>query len=333
VTEADLAGLGLHRIPVPIPFVAAGGPVNVYLLENADGSLTLFDAGLGSDEAQGALLAGFERLGRRLEEVSRILVSHGHVDHFGAARFIQERGGGEAPVFAHPRDLPKIDESGPSFRALRPAIDAHFARLGVPAEIREAAANAGERSYAWARRVAGVRPLEAGEMVEGRKLLFEVLHLPGHTPGLVALYEPRHGLLLPADHLLEKISPNPLIELGPDGRDGFFRPLLTYLDSLEKTRSLEIELVLPGHGPPFGRHRAVIDGLTAFYLKRQARLASVLLDGPRSGWALCQALFPLARPGDTYLTLSETVANLEVLEAHGQVAREEAGPGWRYRLT
>jgi len=330
MVEADLAALGVHRIAVPIPFVAAGGPVNLYALEAPDGSLVLFDAGLGSEEAQAALLAGFARLGRSLREVSRVVVSHGHVDHFGAARFVQEQGGG-AEVWAHPADLGKLDEAGPAFAALSPAFDAHFARLGVPGEVREAMLRAGERSYGWSRRVAGVRPLADGEVVEGRLARFTVRHFPGHTPGLVTLHEPRHGLLLAADHLLERISPNPLIELGPDGRDGFFRPLLAYLSSLERTRALDLALVLPGHGPPFGGHRAVIDGLTGFYLKRQARLADALADGPRTGWELCRALFPASRPAEAFLTMSETVANLEVLEARGEVVREARDDGWRYR--
>lgn len=329
--EADLAALGLHRIAIPIPFVQAGGPVNVHLIENADGSLTLFDAGLGTEEAQAALLAGFARLGRRLEEVTRLVVSHGHLDHFGAARFIQERQGGTLAVLAHPRDLPKIDASGPGFHELRPAFDAHLARLGVPAEVREAQGQASAAAYGWARRVEGVRPLEPGQVIEGRALRFEVRHFPGHTPGLVALHEPRYGLLLAADHLLEKISPNPLIELGPDGADGWFRPLQAYLESLERTRALDLELVLPGHGPPFGGHRAIIDGLAGFYRRRQARLAALLAEGPRTAWALCQALFPRARPVESFLTMSETVANLEVMEARGEVVREEVGAGWRYR--
>jgi glyoxylase-like metal-dependent hydrolase (beta-lactamase superfamily II) len=332
VTEADLAALGVHRVAVPIPFVAAGGPVNVYLVEAADGSLILFDAGFGSEEARAALQAGFARLGRRLDEVSRIVISHGHVDHFGAARFVQEQGGGRATVHGHPADLAKYDEAGVRFADRQAALDAHFARLGVPPEVREVLLRAGE-AYGQARRVAGVRPLADGDLVEGRLVTFTVRHFPGHTPGLVTLHEPRHRLLLAADHLLERVSPNPLIELGPDGRDGFFRPLLSYLASLERTRALDLDLVLPGHGPPFAGHRAVIDGLTAFYLKRQARLAGLLADGPRTGWELCRALFPATRPGETFLTMSETVANLEALEARGEVAREEVGAGWAWRLA
>ena len=332
MTEQELAALGVHRIAVPIPFVAAGGPVNLVVIEAGDGTLTLFDAGLGTPEAQGALEAGLLALGLRFEQVTRIVVSHGHVDHFGAARFVQEQGGGAA-VFAHPADLAKLDEAGPRFADRSPAFDAHFARLGVPAEIREVMLRSGERSYGWSRRVDGVRPLVEGEVVEGRHLRFTVQHFPGHTPGLIALHEPTRGLLLAADHLLERISPNPLIELGADGQDGFFRPLLAYLHSLARTRALDLELVLPGHGAPFGEHRRIIDGLVGFYLKRQAKLAGLLADGPRSGWALCHALFPTAPPDATFLTMSETVANLEAMAARREVAREARDGGWVYRLV
>src|SRR5574340_588925 len=91
MTDAALAELGVHRVPIPIPFPQAGGPVNVYLVEEAGGGLLLFDSGLGTPEAQAALEAGFRALGRRFDEVTRIVVSHGHVDHYGAARFVQER--------------------------------------------------------------------------------------------------------------------------------------------------------------------------------------------------------------------------------------------------
>lgn len=333
MTERDLEALGIHRIEVPVPFAAAGGPVNAYVLEAPDGSLVLFDAGLGSPEGQAALEAGFARLGRRFEEVSRIVVSHGHVDHYGAARFVQERHGGDLPVHAHPADLPKVDEAGPRFRDLLPAFELHFARLDVPPEVRAATGRAGADSYTFSRRVPGVRPLAAGDVVEGRHARFEVLHLPGHTPGLVALHEPRLRLLLPADHLLERISPNPLMELGPGGEAGWFRPLVAYLASIERTRALELDLVLPGHGAPFGGHRAVIDGLLGFMAKRQGRLAALLEEGPRTGWALCTALFPRARPAEAFLTLSETVANLEVMEARGEVARTLRGGAWRFELT
>ncbi len=333
MTEDRLAALGIRRIPVPIPFVQAGGPVNVYLLEEEDGGLCLFDAGLGSDEAQAALDQAFERLGRHYREVRRIIVSHGHVDHYGNAQNVVERAGGAVPVFAHAADVGKMAESGMRWRDRMAHYGAFFLRLGVPPEVLAALAEEGSRGQRLARRIREVRAAGEGERLRFRHFEAELLHMPGHTPGLLCLWIPEHRIFVADDHLLEKVSPNPIIELGPDGEDGFFQPLVAYLASVRRLRELDVELVLPGHGPPFRNHRAVIDALTGFYARRQARILDLLAGGPRSPYEVVTALFPRARPGDAFLTLSEAFANLEVLEARGAAAREERDGKILFRLA
>jgi glyoxylase-like metal-dependent hydrolase (beta-lactamase superfamily II) len=330
MSENDLADLGVFRIPVPVPFPQAGGPVNVYLVEEADGGLLLWDSGLGSPEATAALEDGFRRLGRRFDEVRRIVVSHGHVDHYGAARFVQERHGGELPVYAHPADVPKIAERGWRWRDRQPLYAAHLARLGVPEDVLREVSREGEKGFGLARRVPEVRPIGEGEVIVTRHLRLEVLHMPGHTPGLICLHDPARRLFFSDDHLLEKVSPNPLIDLGPAGEDGHFRPLIAYLESVARMRALELDLVLPGHGPPFSGHRAIIDALVAFYEKRQARIREALLAGPMTAWEVSRLLFPSARPRDAFLTVSETIANLEVLEARQEVTRALVDGTWRF---
>ncbi len=331
MTEADLARLGVFRIPVPVPFPQAGGPVNVYLVEEADGGFLMWDSGLGSPDAEAALAEGFQRLGRRFEEVTRILVSHGHVDHYGAARFVQERHGGAVPVRAHPADVAKIAESGWRWRDRAPQYAVHLARLGMPQEALQRAAREGEKGFRLARRVPEVLPLEEGEAIRTRHLTLNVLHMPGHTPGLLCLHDPERRLLFSGDHLLEKVSPNPLIELGPNGEESFFRPLVAYLASLERARALEVDLVLPGHGPPFPGHRRVIDQLVAFYARRQGRIRDLLDAGPLTAYELSLALFPSAKEGNAFLTLSETIANLEVMEERGEVRRTFVDGTYRFR--
>jgi glyoxylase-like metal-dependent hydrolase (beta-lactamase superfamily II) len=331
MTEADLADLGVVRIPIPIPFAAAGGPVNAYLVEDAGGGWLLWDSGLGSPEAQAALEAAFARLGRRFDEVTRIVVSHGHVDHYGAARFVQERHGGELPVYAHPADTAKIAESGWRWKDREPQYAAYLLKLGVPAGELAAIGKEGERGFRLARRVAEVRPIGEGDVLRTRHLELRVLHMPGHTPGLLCLHDAAHRLFFSDDHLLEKISPNPLIELGPAGEEGFFKPLVAYLASVARMRALDLDLVLPGHGPAFSGHREVIDRLVAFYGKRQARIREVLAGGPATCAEVARALFPSARPGDAFLVLSETIANLEAMEERGEVARELVDGVYRFK--
>lgn len=326
MTESDLADLGVHRVAVPVPFPQAGGPVNLYLVEDAGGGVLLFDAGLGSDEGMAAVEEGFRRLGRRFDEVTRIVISHGHVDHFGAARWIQERAGGAPPVFAHPADQPKITEAGPRWKELAPRYGAYLVRLGVPAEVLLAIAQEGARSHGFSRRLPSVHDLGEGETLRTRHLALEILHMPGHTPGLLCAHDRERRIILSDDHLLEKVSPNPLIELGPDGEPADFRPLVAYLASIRRMRALEVDLVLPGHGPPFADHRAVIDRLLGFYEKRQARVLELVGDGAPTVYEVALALFPRARPNDVFLTISETIANLEVLEDLGVIRRADDRP-------
>ncbi len=332
MTEAELCDLGIHRIPIPIPFPQAGGPVNVYLVEEASGGLLMFDAGLGTPEAEAALAEGFARLGRRFDEVTRIVLSHGHVDHYGAARTVMDRAGKLVPVFAHRADLAKVAESGWRWRDRVLYYDAYFTKLGVPSEMVAAVGKEVGRGFAMARRIAEVTPLEPGELLRVKGGALEVHHMPGHTPGLLCLYDRRRRLFFSGDHLLEKISPNPIIELGPQGEEGGFKPLVAYLESVGRLHELDVDLVLPGHGPPFGNHRRIIDGLVHFYGKRQGKIREALGKGPLTGYEVTQALFPGARPGDLFLVVSETVANLEVLEARGEVSRSADGGVYRFRL-
>jgi glyoxylase-like metal-dependent hydrolase (beta-lactamase superfamily II) len=333
MTEAELRDLGIHRIPIPVPFPQAGGPVNVYLVEQEKDGVLMFDSGLGTPEAEAALADGFARAGRRFDQVAAIVLSHGHVDHYGAARTVLERAGKSVPVYAHASDIPKVAESGWRWRDRFPHYRAYLARLGVPEEALEAMGKEVGRGFEMARRIADVTPLEPGEILHAKYLSLEVHHMPGHTPGLLCLYDRRHRLFFSADHLLEKVSPNPIIELGPNGEAGAFKPLVAYLESVGRLHALEVDLVLPGHGPPFRQHRRVIDGLVHFYGKRQGKIREALGKGPLTGYEVTQALFPWAGARDLFLVVSETIANLELLEARGEVSRALDGGLIRFRLA
>ena len=323
MTEQDLRDLGILRIPIPIPFQEAGGPVNVYAIDEAGGGFALFDAGFGSPEAEAALEEGLRTAGRDFSEMTRIIISHGHVDHYGGARTALKKAGRAVPVLAHPADIPKVAEAGPHWKEMASIYRAFLARHGMPAEIVAALDSETARSRNLGQRVAEVNPMVAGEMLSFLHFQAEVVHMPGHTPGLLCLWDPEHRNFFSADHLLERVSPNPLLDLSGGER---WRPLVSYLESVRRMHALDVALVLPGHGTPFCDHRRIIDKLVAFYEKRQARIRSLLADGPQTAYAVMRTLFPSAKPTSLFLTFSEALANLEVLEARAEVVREELEP-------
>jgi glyoxylase-like metal-dependent hydrolase (beta-lactamase superfamily II) len=316
---AALTRLGVHRIPVPVPFPEAGGPANVYVIEEEGGGVALFDAGIGTREGRDALLAGFANLGLSLGEVRRIFVSHGHIDHYGYARAAQEASG--APVHAHVRDHDKL--TGRDRTAQRLArYGEYLFRLGAPPRLLEHVKVHWQDALRMARPLEQVEPLTAGAVLRFRRFSAEVLHLPGHTPGLICLWAAQPRVLFSDDHLLERVSPNPLLDL-EGGVEPAHKALLAYLDSARRVRALPAEVIAPGHAEPFSGHGAIVDRLLAFYEKRQQRILDLLAGGPLTPADLAPRVFPHAKERQLYLTLSEVMGNLEVLEAQRRVARSE----------
>ena len=332
MTDRDLQDLGIYPLYVPMPFFGAGGSTNAYLIELEQG-LLLFDAVVATPPAEAALADAVSRAGRRLADIGRIVLSHGHVDHYGGARGVAERAGQSIPVFAHPDDVAKVAESGWPWKQRKVQYVSYLARLGVPQELATAAVDRIGLTFSLGKRVPRVQTIDAGEVIRAKHLELEVLHLPGHTPGCIALHDRRSGLFLGGDQLLEKVSPNPLIELTLDGADGHFKPLVAHLRSTERMRALGVSLVLPGHGRPFANHRDIIDCQMHLHRERQERICQHLADQPLTGFELSQLLFPKAEVDDLFLAVSEAIAHLEVLEDASTVRRQFGEAGTRFFLS
>lgn len=324
-----MRALGVVRLTMPVPIAASGGEVNVYLIDNPDGSLTMFDTGLGTDDAVQALAGGFSAVGRSFEDVTRIIISHGHPDHFGAARMLHERTG--APVLVHPQDAAKIVTGGNEPQAAM-ALGRYLLQIGAPRNALERMGERFKRVARAAKRLDHVDSLEAGAELEFRAFRATVVNVPGHTPGHIVLHASAPKVLFGADHLLGRISPCPLIELGPDGEKSF-RALVSYLDSVSRIEALELDWVLPGHGEPFSDHRRVIAGLRAFYEKRQSRLLGELRAGPLTPHEIAVTEFGTGRDDELFLIMSEIMGNLEVLEDAGAIEREAGSIPLRYRVS
>jgi glyoxylase-like metal-dependent hydrolase (beta-lactamase superfamily II) len=321
--DAVLRALGIHRLPMPVPFPDAGGPVNAYAIEDGKGGVLFFDSGIGTPEGVAALHAGTAAAGLDLRRCTQVVVSHGHVDHFGNAQMLSELSG--ATVRLHPGDIEKVvGEDVWDSRA--PVYAAFLLRQGVPEEQLPRLLSIGRHNGRYSRRVdpARVRSLTEGEELRAGKVRLDVLHLPGHTPGLVCLWDAEHRLLFADDHLLARTSPNPFLELVDERTTR--RALVQYMHSISRVRALDVEWVLPGHGAPFQGHRAAIDSLLRFYQRRQEKLLGALASGPCTPVELSHALFGPQEGARLYLTLSEVVGNLEVLEDAARVRRIHDGP-------
>jgi len=112
-------------------------------------------------------------------------------------------------------------------------------RNGLPAD----AASNRWRSFDWPQ---PTQLLEDGERLRWGNLDLQVIWCPGHTRGLVCLFEPRRRLLFTTDHVMRR-APAP-VSVRNTGHDD---PLREYLTSVAKLKPLGAHTVLPGHGRPF----------------------------------------------------------------------------------
>ncbi len=329
VDEGFLAALGIHRLAVTLPFLEAGGPVNVCAIEERGGGYALFDAGLGTEEAWAELTGQTDARGIDLATVRRIIVSHGHIDHYGNAQRISELSG--APVFVHPADEEKLCGDQRWFHQVQQNED-YYLQLGVPRATLDAmrAHSAKVRTFSAPVERARVQGLVDGQALEFKHFTAEVLHLPGHTPGLVCLWAAEPKLLFADDHVLARVSPNPLLDLSQGVGPEKFKALVSYRKSAQRVLGLGVETVLPGHGACFTNMKPLLDGLFDFYARRQDRLVAKLREAPASVWDLLHLLFPRADVPRLYLMISETLGNLEVLEEDGRVRCVTDGGVHRY---
>lgn len=311
---------GIHCIPIPTPF--AVGRVNVYLID--DEPLTLLDTGPNSGRALDELERGLASLSRRIEDLDLIVVSHQHMDHLGLVDIVQRRSGADvaaldllAPWMARYREFMAADDA---------FAEAVMGRHGIPAETRLALLSVSQAFRGWGSRATVSRELHDGDALALRDRELRVRHRPGHSPSDTVFHDERTGTLLAADHLLKRISSNPLISRPLDAplddprlARGHGRPrsLMIYLDSLRATREMELSLVLPGHGEAIDDHRALIDQRLRLHERRADKLHGLIADRPLTAFEIAHAMWGNVAVTQAYLTLSEVLGHMDLLVDRG----------------
>ena len=319
----------LHAIELPTPFPV--GPVTVYLAGAPGEPLTLIDTGPRTEDTRAALDAGLIRAGYRVTDLERIIITHAHADHFGlAAELVAES---QAEVLTHAWNRTTLGDYDDG-RARRIAFYANLMQqAAVPVEIMTAVGKATGNINRYARPVAVDTALHEGDTLRMADRDWRVLHTPGHSAGLICLYEPASQTLLSSDHLLADISSNPVVEPPPPDESERPRSLVLYQQSLMRVALLRIERALPSHGPIIHDLPGLVRQRIEFHRRRMARVLEALQQGARTTWDVTQTLFPDLSPLDTFLAISEAIGHLDLLELEGKIANTEPGGIAVWELT
>jgi glyoxylase-like metal-dependent hydrolase (beta-lactamase superfamily II) len=310
---APAAEAGIHRLAIPTPF--AVGRVNVYLIE--DDPLTLVDAGPNSGTSFDVLTRGIAGLGHALEDIELVILTHQHIDHLGLVSIVASHSGAE--VAAIDAAVPFVENYSSEASADDDFARDLMLRHGITEDVAAALQSVSRAFRAWGARADVTRVLRDGERIELRDRTLEVCFRPGHSPTDTVFLDADRKILLAADHLLKHISSNPLITRPRDGSEGRSQALVTYLESLRKTREMDARLVLPGHGEPITDHRGLIDERFSLHRRRAEKLHRLIAARPRTAYELAQALWGNIAVTQAYLTLSEVLGHTDILLNEGRV--------------
>jgi len=291
--------------------------VNIYFIEDG-GGWALVDTGLGNPATMTAWQPLLDGLLRE-RPLTRIIATHFHPDHVGAAGFLLRQ-----------FDVPLYMTATEYLQSLNLHLDpgaleaGHYRRFylehGLDAETMQRVVTGG---HAYLKLMSGLSPVYhrviAGDVLRIGGRRFEVLTGGGHSPEQIMLVSRADRLFFAADQVLAKISPNvSVVAVDPEGD-----PLGLYHRSLNALRSdiPDDVLVLPGHNLPFYGLHARVGELLEHHRVRCDRILQACRVAPRSAAELIPFVFTRQfDPHQTGFAFSEVLAHVNYMLRQGTLA-------------
>ncbi len=220
--------MGLERVADGVWLLRGDvrGAMNIYFLEDGDG-VVQFDAGTKSMRRAAAAEA------KQLGGLKRVVLGHAHADHRGTAPYLG------VPVQCHGDEVADAESEA----AIQPYMDLSL----LPAPVRLIYRFLLPHWDGGAVKIDST--LAEGERVAG----FEVLHFPGHAPGLIGLWRESDRLALVSDvvYLVDSARFKPL----PEGEASVPHPAFAWdhqraKESVRRLAALEPKVVATGHDRP-----------------------------------------------------------------------------------
>jgi glyoxylase-like metal-dependent hydrolase (beta-lactamase superfamily II) len=317
---ADGIGKGLREIleheygiyKIPIVSKMFGFVVNSFFVEKP--CPTLIDVPPDRGTYLEKLQSGLKEIGYSLADIKRIVATHPHFDHFGAALTISEISGAEvwaaregAHWFKDFQQESGVEESARS--AL--LIESGANKTDVQAVYKYYC-----RATPLARNIEPNRMLDEGDIFDLSSFTFSVTRVPGHTPWCALFHDINMEIAFSGD-FLQPITLNPLIQRNPKTLASY-NSLTAYINSLEKVGALGLKIALPGHGEIITdatkRARQLLDTIH----KRQRTILD-FLEEEQTPFMISRLLFSGMLPGMLFNAVSEVTAHLEILEQQGLV--------------
>lgn len=297
---------------------------------------TLIDTGSGFGDSTDQLLAGIAALrddfgeALALTDLRRILITHGHIDHFGGVAVMQDQTG--ARIGIHELDRRVLTAYEERIIVVTKDLRVYLERAGVNPTLRQAVID----MYGIAKQ--HIRSVEIDFLLDEDIPLdgMEFIHTPGHCPGQVCI---RLGdVLISADHVLARITPHQ----APESITAY-TGLGHYLEALKKIERVPgIALALGGHEEPITDFYDRVEAIRASHQRKLERVQDIIsrAEQPCTISDVSKQMYPERHGYDILLALEEVGAHVEYLYQHGHLAvsnleevEREDNPALRYALV
>lgn len=300
----------IYRIVLPLQGEKPG-PVNVYLFKGEQ--TTLLDTGIKT--TVNVLEQSLKSIGIGFSDIDRIVLSHGHIDHYGAARRIVTRARGRTSVAAH-RDDVGVIETG--FDVSNRDFARFYRLMGVPFLFELLFYSVDWFFSTLAENCRVDTCLADGEKISLGHYDATVISTPGHSRGSICLYLEKEGTLFSGDHILGHITPNAFVMMESDFDIPWRRSQVEFYDSLKKIEALAPRIVYPAHGNPIHDLPATASMFREQFSLRRQKIIDILKEGESTVYRIARKLFPEVRgkrlPLEVFLMVSEIFTHLQVLE-------------------
>ena len=229
---------GVHFIPGQDEFIPDS---HVYVIgDPGSKDLSIVDAGLTGKGGYKA--ESIRKLGIEPADVKRIIMTHTHLDHIGCLAEIQKAFPG-AELWVHKLEADLLEKGDD--RAV----------YGMDMFKSMCQSQFGLAPDAFTFKVD--RKLEGGETLEIGDMVWDVIHIPGHSMGGIALYEPVGKILIPGDVVYADYAIGRFDLFGADAA--------RLKDSLNRLGQLDVDIHLPGHNQ-------IHKGVPAGYIKKTTKM-------------------------------------------------------------
>jgi glyoxylase-like metal-dependent hydrolase (beta-lactamase superfamily II) len=313
IERFDTGDLRIYRLPVeafPGNFIAWA-----FVVLGTD-TPTLIDTGSGLGYSNDDLLDGLNALSQTfgeplaLTDIRRILITHGHIDHFGGVGFAQERTG--AQVGIHRLDRRVLIAYEERVAVATKDLRVYLDRAGVKPGLRDSLM----ALYGFAKKEFRSVGVDFSLEDDGTIDAFTFYHTPGHCPGQVCI---RVGdILLTADHILSRTTPHQSPESITNTTG-----LGHYFDALTRIERVDgIRLALGGHEDPIFDLPARIAEIRASHQRKLSRVLDIITASPEPLTIsdISKIMYPDKHAYDVLLALEEVGAHVEYLDEHGYLA-------------